>query len=90
VKKGCRLGQRAIDFPYVMISYRHHSIEGTHNLLCAIVESQLDIHVVHLGTMGVYGYGTSGGKLRVFRFDVQTARADYDVALDIFHSCLGV
>ncbi|MBX9982486.1 MAG: NAD-dependent epimerase/dehydratase family protein, partial [Mycobacterium gordonae] len=28
-----------------------------HNLLCAIVETGLDIHVVHFGTMGVYGYG---------------------------------
>ena len=37
-----------------------NNLSGTHNLLCAIVESGLDIHVVHLGTMGVYGYGTSG------------------------------
>jgi UDP-sulfoquinovose synthase len=36
---------------------------GTNNLLCAIVESGLDIHVVHLGTMGVYGYGTAGIKI---------------------------
>ena len=36
---------------------------GTHNVLNAIVESGLDIHLVHLGTMGVYGYGTAGTKL---------------------------
>ena len=29
----------------------------------AIVESGLDIHLVHLGTMGVYGYGTAGIKI---------------------------
>lgn len=29
-----------------------NNLSGTHNLLCAIVESGLDIHVVHLGTMG--------------------------------------
>ena len=40
-----------------------NNVSGTHNLLCAIVESGLDIHVVHLGTMGVYGYGTSGGEI---------------------------
>eukprot|EP01035_Chromulina_nebulosa_P014101 gene14101-18659_t len=40
-----------------------NNLSGTHNLLCAIVESGLDIHVVHLGTMGVYGYGTSGGEI---------------------------
>ncbi len=37
-----------------------NNVRGTHNLLCAIVESGLDIAVVHLGTMGVYGYGWSG------------------------------
>ena len=37
-----------------------NNVTGTHNLLCAIVETGLDIAVVHLGTMGVYGYGWSG------------------------------
>ncbi len=37
-----------------------NNVNGTHNLLCALVESKLDAHVVHLGTMGVYGYGWSG------------------------------
>ena len=37
-----------------------NNVSGTHNLLCAIVESGLDIAVVHLGTMGVYRYGWSG------------------------------
>jgi len=52
--------------PYSMKSPRHkrytvdNNINGTHNILCAIVESGLDIHLVHLGTMGVYGYGTAG------------------------------
>ncbi|MBI4686406.1 MAG: NAD-dependent epimerase/dehydratase family protein [Nitrospirae bacterium] len=55
--------------PYSMKSPKHkrytvdNNINATHNLLCAIVESGLDIHVVHLGTMGVYGYGTAGIKL---------------------------
>lgn len=40
-----------------------NNVGGTHNLLAAIVESGLDVHVVHLGTMGVYGYGTSGGEI---------------------------
>jgi len=49
--------------PYSMKSAHHkrytvdNNINATHNILCAIVESGLDIHVVHLGTMGVYGYG---------------------------------
>lgn len=37
-----------------------NNINGTHNLLCALVESGVDAHVVHLGTMGVYGYGWTG------------------------------
>jgi len=38
-----------------------NNVNGTHNLLCAIVESGLDVHIVHLGTMGVYGYGSHRG-----------------------------
>jgi UDP-sulfoquinovose synthase len=52
--------------PYSMKSSRHkrytvdNNVNATNNILCAIVESGLDIHLVHLGTMGVYGYGTAG------------------------------
>jgi UDP-sulfoquinovose synthase len=55
--------------PYSMKSSYHkrytvfNNINATHNILAAIVESGLDIHVVHLGTMGVYGYGTAGVKI---------------------------
>ncbi len=62
--------------PYSMKSSWHkrytvdNNVNATHNLLAAIVESGVDAHVVHLGTMGVYGYGTAGvtipeGYLRV-------------------------
>jgi UDP-sulfoquinovose synthase len=37
-----------------------NNINATHNLMAAIVESGLDIHVIHLGTMGVYGYNSTG------------------------------
>jgi UDP-sulfoquinovose synthase len=47
-----------------------NNVSGTHNLLCAIVESGVDVHVVHLGTMGVYGYGTSGGEIPEGYLDV--------------------
>lgn len=52
--------------PYSMKSAKHkrytvnNNLNATNNVLCAIVESGLDIHVVHLGTMGVYGYGSAG------------------------------
>lgn len=38
----------------------HNNTNATHNILCAIVESGLDIHMVHLGTTGVYGYSSVG------------------------------
>ena len=52
--------------PYSMKSARHkrytveNNVSASHNLLCALVEIGLDAHVVHLGTMGVYGYGAVG------------------------------
>ncbi len=48
--------------PYSMKTPHHkrytvsNNIVGTHNVLCAIVESGLDVHLVHIGTAGVYGY----------------------------------
>jgi UDP-sulfoquinovose synthase len=55
--------------PYSMKTPRHkrytvrNNLTGTHDVLCAIVESGIDAHLVHLGTMGVYGYGTAGTKI---------------------------
>ena len=52
--------------PYSMKSARHklytvdNNINATNHLLAAIVESGRDVHLAHLGTMGVYGYGTAG------------------------------
>jgi len=34
-----------------------NNLSGTHNILSAIVEVDCSIHMIHLGTMGVYGYG---------------------------------
>ncbi len=56
--------QRSV--PYAMKSERHkrytvdNNVTATHNILCAIVESGRGVHVVHIGTMGVYGYATDG------------------------------
>jgi UDP-sulfoquinovose synthase len=37
-----------------------NNVNATNNLLCALVEAKSKAHVVHLGTMGVYGYGWFG------------------------------
>ncbi|GAB3675345.1 NAD-dependent epimerase/dehydratase family protein [Salinisphaera aquimarina] len=39
-----------------------NNLSATQNVLCALVETGIDAHLVHLGTMGVYGYG---GGLRI-------------------------
>jgi UDP-sulfoquinovose synthase len=55
--------------PYSMKSAWHkrytvnNNLNATHNILAAIVESGIDVHLAHLGTMGVYGYGTAGMKI---------------------------
>lgn len=55
--------------PYSMKTDRHknytvnNNVNGTHNLLSAMVEVGLDAHLVHLGTMGVYGYSTVGAAI---------------------------
>jgi len=55
--------------PYSMKSSTHkrytvnNNVNATNNILCAIIDSRLDIHLVHLGTMGVYGYNTVGIKI---------------------------
>jgi len=66
--------QRAAPYSMKNAKTKRYTIEnnlgGTHNVLCAVVESGLDIHVVHLGTMGVYGYGNSGGQIPEGYIDV--------------------
>lgn len=68
--------------PYSMKSSTHkrytvdNNLNATNNLLAAIVESGLDIHVVHLGTMGVYGYGTAGMKIPEGYLNVKTETDD--------------
>lgn len=55
--------------PYSMKSSYHkrytvdNNLNATNNVLAAIVEAGVDAHLVHLGTMGVYGYGTAGMKI---------------------------
>jgi len=55
--------------PYSMKSSKHkrytvnNNVNATNNILCAIIDSGIDIHLVHLGTMGVYGYNTVGIKI---------------------------
>ena len=55
--------------PYSMKSPSHkrytvnNNLNATNDVLSAIVDSGVDVHLIHLGTMGVYGYGTAGMKI---------------------------
>lgn len=55
--------------PYSMKSANHkrytvrNNLMATHDVLATIAETGQDIHLIHLGTMGVYGYGTAGMKI---------------------------
>jgi len=78
--------------PYSMKSSKHkrytvnNNVNATNNILCAIIDSRLDIHLVHLGTMGVYGYNTVGIKIPegYLQVDIpmkQDAASDYGVSV---------
>ena len=68
--------------PYSMKSDRHkaytvdNNVNATHNLLNALVATETDAHVVHLGTMGVYGYATAGGAIPEGYLTVEVPRDD--------------
>lgn len=71
--------------PYSMKSSWHkrytvnNNLNATNNVLAAIVESGIDAHLVHLGTMGVYGYGTAGAPIPegYLRVKVETHQGDW-------------
>ena len=72
--------------PYSMKSDLHktytvnNNVSATHNILNAIVETGLDTHLVHLGTMGVYGYSTVGAQIPEGYLDVGVTLQDGSVA----------
>ena len=55
--------------PYSMKSDQHknytvsNNVNATHQVLNALVELSLDAHLVHIGTMGVYGYANVGATI---------------------------
>jgi UDP-sulfoquinovose synthase len=63
-----------------------NNVRATHNVLCAIVTTGLDIAVVHLGTMGVYGYGWSGSApIPEGYLSVKVPTPDGDLEREILH-----
>ena len=70
--------------PYSMKSSAHkrytvsNNLNATNNVCAAIVESELDIHLVHLGTMGVYGYSSTGIQIPEGYLKIKAQNVDGD------------
>lgn len=59
------------------------NVAATHDVICALTETGLDAHLVHLGSVGVYGYSSTGfprpeGYLRV---GAQTPRGTFETEI---------
>ncbi len=72
--------------PYSMKTDRHkvytvnNNINATHNLLAALVETNIVAHLIHLGTMGVYGYSSVGAAIPEGYLDVTVETLDGSTA----------
>ena len=78
--------------PYSMKSAWHkrytvsNNLNATNNVLAAIVDTGVDSHVVHLGTMGVYGYTAAGMTIPEGYVNVRIAADDgSDVEQEILY-----
>lgn len=71
--------------PYSMVSQKErrytvdNNISATHNVLNAIVDVNPNIHLVHLGTMGVYGYSKDFGDIPEGYLNIKVNSTEKDV-----------
>lgn len=77
--------------PYSMKSSKErrytvdNNLNATNNILSAIVESKRDIHVIHLGTMGVYGYGALGTVIPEGYLTIKVSGPDGELEKEILY-----
>ena len=63
-----------------------NNVRATHNVLAGLVETGLETALVHLGTMGVYGYGWSGSApIPEGYLTVKVPTPDGDIEREILH-----
>ena len=59
--------QRAAPYSMIGDDQRRYTVDnnitGTHNVCSALIDIKPDTHLVHLGTMGVYGYSKAFGAI---------------------------
>ena len=73
--------------PYSMLGQHErrytvdNNVTGTHNVLNAIIDHSPDTHLVHLGTMGVYGYSKDFGAIPegYLNIKVNSTQKDTDI-----------
>jgi UDP-sulfoquinovose synthase len=64
----------------------NNNVRATHNLLSAMVATGVEAPLVHLGTMGVYGYGWSGSApIPEGYLTVKVPTPDGDIDREILH-----
>lgn len=77
--------QRAAPYSMLGDSERRYTVDnnitGTHNICSAIVEVDPTIHLVHLGTMGVYGYNKTFGSIPEGYLDVRVNSTNKDTEI---------
>ena len=77
--------QRAAPFSMLGDVERRYTIDNnitaTHNLCSAIVDIDKDIHLIHLGTMGVYGYSKAFGRIPegYLNIKINQTKSDTDI-----------
>lgn len=75
--------QRAAPYSMIGDSERRYTVDnnisGTHNVCSSIVEVDPSIHLVHLGTMGVYGYSKDFGAIPEGYLSVHLPQTQKDV-----------
>ena len=77
--------QRAAPYSMINDSTRRYTVDnnvsGTHNICSAIVETNKDIHLLHLGTMGVYGYNKDFGVIPEGYLDINIKQTGKDTQI---------
>lgn len=75
--------QRAAPYSMIGNKERRYTVDNnitcTHNVCSAIIESKQDIHLVHLGTMGVYGYSKQFGSIPEGYLNIKVNETQEDV-----------
>ena len=77
--------QRAAPYSMIDDNSRRYTVDnnvtGTHNLCSAIIDIDLDINLVHLGTMGVYGYSKIFGAIPEGYLDIEIKSTANDASI---------